>query len=107
MPVSIAQCLASVTLTTGMPKCTLKLRAAMENLGGWAKKRKISADADKENKVRIKLNWSDSQSDHAALWMLTTKASAEVKLLGQRRNIVGIAVLPSSILAELDAEKIM
>jgi hypothetical protein len=30
----------------------------MENLGGWAKKRKISADADKENKVYIKLTCS-------------------------------------------------
>jgi len=41
-----------------MPKHTLKLRAAMENLGRRAKKRKISADADKENKVHVKLTCS-------------------------------------------------
>jgi hypothetical protein len=33
--------------------------------------------------------WADSQSDQAALWMLTTKASMGAKLLGQGRNIVG------------------
>jgi len=33
---------------------------------------------------------ADSQSDQAALWMLTTKASMGAKLLGQGRNIVGI-----------------
>jgi hypothetical protein len=36
---------------TQMPKRSSKLRSAMENLGGWAKKRKVSSDADKENKV--------------------------------------------------------
>jgi hypothetical protein len=35
-----------------------KLRLAMENLGGWANKRKFSADADKENKVNIGLTCS-------------------------------------------------
>jgi hypothetical protein len=53
--VSIARCLASVTIAIRMPKRSSKLRSAMENLGGWAKKRKVSADADKENKVNIGL----------------------------------------------------
>ncbi|KAG1830636.1 hypothetical protein EV424DRAFT_1534974 [Suillus variegatus] len=33
-----------------MPKCSSKVRSALENLGQYAKKRKVSAQADKENK---------------------------------------------------------
>jgi hypothetical protein len=36
-----------------MPKRSSKVRSALENLGQHAKKRKFSAQADKENKVNI------------------------------------------------------
>jgi hypothetical protein len=34
-----------------MPKHSSRARVAIENLQRWAKKRKVSEDADKENKV--------------------------------------------------------
>jgi hypothetical protein len=37
-----------------MPKRSSKVRSALENLGQYAKKRKVSAQADKENKVNIR-----------------------------------------------------
>jgi hypothetical protein len=43
----------STLFTTRMPKRSSKVRLALENLGQYAKKRKVSAQADKENKVNI------------------------------------------------------
>jgi len=37
-----------------MPKCSSKVRSALENLGHYAKKRKVSVQVDKENNLQVK-----------------------------------------------------
>ncbi|OAX36775.1 hypothetical protein K503DRAFT_743810 [Rhizopogon vinicolor AM-OR11-026] len=88
-----------------MPKRSSRACVAIENLQGWAKKRKVSEDADKENKhpalvlgnspycVSCDSAYNKGLNGSQAAW-------AAKKYRGHR-------VLPSSILAELDAAKII
>ncbi|KAG1749187.1 hypothetical protein EDB19DRAFT_1941970, partial [Suillus lakei] len=82
-----------------MPKRSSKVRSALENLGQHAKKRKFSAQADKENKcptvdttIPVLASHHKGLNGSQAVW-------AAKKYRGHR-------VLPGSIFTELDAAHI-